>query len=279
MSQNNFIKAFDVMVYHSFFDNSKCNCLHFIPDNDTDKIFRKFGFRINTISNGFDLFYTTTTSLTSTLDYITKTTSKDYFEFNIKSSNPFFFLFTALPINFMGQLIYNSQDLKNQNKNGNIQLNETLEPSISAPFFGQLKIYFEDILKSRNTAEDLHFTINFIARATQWQYYIINKNAVQLDNPVISEKGSIQFDGPKTVTLQTGEKALLFTSNETNIPLSQKPKNKFDLINQNEPNEAGQKSSNGKTIIKGLPIPDVSRIGILANAENNQVTSPMYIYI
>jgi hypothetical protein len=276
MTQSNFIKMFGVMVYHTFFDNSKCNCLHFIPDNQTERILKKFGFIINTATNGFDLFYNATSSIDSILDYVAKTTSQDYFEFNIKSSNPNFILFTALPINWLGQITYSSQDDKNQNNNGSIQLGQTLETKDKTQFFGQLKIYFEDIKKYKTSSKPIHFEINFKARETQWQYYVINRNSIPLNNPCITEKGSIQFDGPEKVTLQTGEQALLFTSNDTYIPLSEKPKYKFDLINKNTSEESNQKNTNSKIIIKGLPVPDVSRIGII---ENNQVASPMYIYL
>lgn len=277
MTQSNFIKIFSVMVYHSFFDNSKCNCLHFTPSDKTQKLLTKFGFKTNKFSNGFDLFCNTTSSITTLLDYISKTTSQDYFEFDIKSSNPNFSLFTALPINWLGQIMYSTQDNKNQNSKDSIMLNQTLETKAMSASFGNLKIYFSDIQK--NLSAPLLFNINFEARATQWQYYVINKNAVPLSNPAISGKESITFEGPEQVTLPTGEKALLFTSNTTNILLSEKPKYKFDLINKNASSGTNQKSSGGKVLIKGLPVPDVSRIGIIENNEQNQVTSPMYIYL
>jgi hypothetical protein len=276
MTQSNFIKMFGVVVYHTFFDNNKCNCLHFIPNSQTEKTLRKFGFIINTIANGFDLFYNATSSIDSVLDYISKTTSQDYFEFNIKCGNPNFILFTALPINWLGQITYTSQDSKNQNKDDTIQLNQTLETKETTLLFGQLKIYFEDIKKNQTSSKPIHFELNFKARETQWQYYVINRNSIPLNNPCVTEKGGVQFDGPEKVTLQTGEQALLFTSNDTYIPLSEKPKYKFDLINKNTSDESNQKNTNAKIIIKGLPVPDVSRIGII---ENNQVASPMYIYL
>lgn len=275
MSQSVYIKAFDVMVFHTFFDTGKCNCLHFIPDTATEKIFRKFGLRMNLISNGFELFLKSSSPITEALDYISKTTSLDYFEFNIQSDNPFFTLFTAMPINFPGQITYTSQDPENQDNNGTVVLHETLEQEKSNSFLGLLRIYFEAL----KTTSAPHFELNFTARATQWQYYVINKNAVPLNHPVINEKGKMQFDDPEQVVLQTGEKALLFTSGETNILLSEKPKYKFDLISTNESNASATKNSNGKVLIKGLPVPDVSRIGIIENAGNIQVTSPMYIYL
>lgn len=278
MIQSNYIKLFTTAVYHTYFDNHKCNCLHFIPNNKTEKILKKFGFRINTVSNGFDLFSSTTSTLSNLLDYISKTSTQDYFEFNIKCSNPNFILFTALPVNWLGEITYASQDNKNQINNGTVTLNPTLETKTMAPFFGNLKIYFEDILKNQNSTS-LQFEINFKARATQWQYYFINKNDIPLPNPAITEKENIQFDGPQQVTLQTGEKALLFTSNNTDIVLSEKPRYKFDLINKNISNETGQNNSKSKIIIKGLPVPDVSQIGIVENSKDNQVSSPMYIYL
>lgn len=277
MIQSNYIKIFSTAAYHTFFDNGKCNCLHFIPNHKTDSILKKYGFRMTPVSNGFDLHSNTKSSLSDLLDYISKNTEQDYFEFDIKCSNPNFILFTALPINWIGAVNYSSQDPKNVNNNGKITLNQSLENKPASTHFGHLKIYFEDILKEQNTSDSILFQINFTARATQWQYYFINKNAVQLNNPSITEKENIQFDGPKTVTIQTGESALLFTSNKTYITLSEKPKYKFDLISSSA--SANQTNTKPKVIIKGLPVPDVSRIGIIENNDQNQVASPMYIYL
>lgn len=278
MIQSNFIKMFGLMVSHTFYENSKCKCLHFIPSNNTAKLLHKFRFKMNTFSNGFSLYSNIASTLPDLLDYILKITNQDYFEFDIKCSNPDFMLFTALPINWLGEINYSTQDSKNQNNNGSIILNQTLETK-SPQFFGRLKIYFEDLKKYSNNTASILFEINFTARATQWQYYFINKNAIPLNNPVIKEKSNIQFDGPTKVTIQTGEQALLFTSNNTDIALSEKPKYKFDLVNENISNDSNQPNSKGKIIIKGLPVPDVSRIGIVANNDQNQVTSPMYIYL
>lgn len=277
MIQSNYIKIFGTAAYHTFFDNGKCNCLHFIPNHKTDTILKKYGFRMNPVSNGFDLYSNTKSSLSDLLDYISENTQQDYFEFDIKCSNPNFILFTTLPINWIGAINYSSQDPKNQNNNGTIILNQTLKNEIMPSHFGHLKIYFADILKEQNNSSEILFKINFIARATQWQYYFINKNAVQLNNPSITQKENIQFDGPKTVTIQTGESALLFTSNKTYITLSEKPKYKFDLISSSS--STNQTNTKPKVIIKGLPVPDVSRIGIIENNDQNQVASPMYIYL
>lgn len=280
MKQSNYIKIFSVVAYHTFFDNQKCNCLHFKPNKKTETIMRKFGFKTDSLSNGFELFTNTQTTLAYLLDYISKTTFQNYFEFEIKCSNPSFTLFTDMPIQWLGQITYSSQDSKNQSDNGIISLNQTLETKPISTHFGILKIYFDDLQKNPDiSTTPTQYKISFEARATQWQYYFINRNAVPLDNPSITQKGSIQFEGPQQVTIQTGEKALLFTSTAANIQLSEKPKYKFDLINKSDTEKSNQNSSKGKIIFKGLPIPDVSKIGIINSNEKSQVTSPIYIYL
>jgi hypothetical protein len=279
MTQNSFTKIVGVSVFHTYFENNKCNCLHFIPIRESESVLNKFGFKINNNSNGFELFYNSTSTVSSVLDYIEKTTSIDYFEFTIKSNDANISLYTQMPINWLGQVNFSSQDTKNHSNKNRFVLNQILEPSNYNTHFGSLKIYFQDIQNSQDLSIPIHFDINFSARATQWQYYIINRNAIPLENPSILEKGKTPFDGPEIVTIQTGEQALLFTSNTTLIPLSEKPKYKFDLINTTIASELTPKKTSAKTILKGLPVPDVSRIGIIKVNGQNQVSSPMYIYL
>ena len=279
MTQNSFTKIVGVSVFHTYFENNKCNCLGIIPNRESELILNKFGFKLNYNSNGFDLYCNSTSTVTSVLDYIEKTTSVRYFEFMIKSNDANISLYTQMPINWLGQVNFSSQDAKNQNNQNSFVLNQILEPSNYNTHFGSLKIYFQDIQNSQDLSIPIHFDINFSARATIWQYYIINRNAIPLENPSILEKGKTPFYGPELVTIQTGEQALLFTSNTTLIPLSQKPKYKFDLINTTITSELTPKKISVKTILKGLPVPDVSPIGIIKVNGQNQVLSPMYIYL
>jgi len=274
MRQSSFKKMFSVAVFHSYFENDKCNHIQFSPTNECKGVMMKFGFLINRKSNGFELFSNTTGSIRTLLEYIHKTSGTDYLEFDINTDNPDFTLFTEIPINWLGQITYNSRDPENQHQNGNTQLHEILKDGESSSI-GNLKIYFEDIWDYNDNPDYTCFEMNFRARATQWQYYIINKNTPQFDNLTIKEKENITFDGPEQVVLETGEQALLFSSGATLIPLSEKPKYKFDLVNNTTANELNQKTAGHKIVIKGLPVPNVARIG----KDKTQVSSPMYIYL
>lgn len=274
MMQSSFKKMFSVAVFHNYFENNKCNCLQFSPANGCKTLMLKSGLLIKISSNGFELFSNTTGSTHTLLEYIQKTSGIDYFEFDINTDNPYFILFTEIPINWLGQITYSSRDSENQHQNGNIQLHEVLKEERTSSI-GNLRIYFEDIRNDKDNSDDTNFEINFRARATQWQYYIITKNTSQFGNLTIKEKENITFEGPEQVVLETGEQALLFSSGVTLIPLSEKPKYRFDLISNTTTNESNQKTAAHKIVFKGLPFPNVTQIG----KNKDQISSPMYVYL
>ena len=101
-----------------------------------------------------------------------------------------------------------------------------------------------------------------------------------LANPSITSKDGISFTGPASVTIQSGQQALLFSSGESLIPLSQQPKQRFDLVDNPAPdNQQGQKRNSPKIIYKGLPNADPKFYGITEVNGSSQVTSPMYVYV
>jgi hypothetical protein len=177
-------------------------------------------------------------------------------------------------------LIYDTHAASNIYKEGIVYLDEYFSENESAPDFGSLIIHFDDILKFRADKGYTQFGISFEARSTQWQYYVINKTSIQLDNPAIG-KTDINFTGPQNVVLGNGEQAILFSSGDHLIPLSEIPKYKFDLVNTPATNDRIQikNKSASKLIYKGLPNPNPERIGITKVNGQNQVSSPIYIYV
>jgi len=195
-----------------------------------------------------------------------------FFDFEIETSTPAFTLFTDLPMGQLSQLAYDSHNKANTRLGPAIQLNVNMTPCTSAPYLGTITIYFDDIIKGYT-----QYAINYKARSTQWQYFVINKSAVQLENPAISGKTPVSFDGPSSVTVGNGQQAMLFTSGDNLLSLSEVPKYKFDLVNK--PVRQTGASSSPKVIFKGLPSPDPRRSGVNTGAEDNMVVSPMYVYV
>jgi hypothetical protein len=281
MIQSNLQIAFTVSVLHSYFEEGVCNCLQFKPGAVTQALLKRFGFGIRNRVNGFDFYVNTRDTLGAFLNYISSSMHQDFFDFDIVTNNSNFTYFTSLPVNWVGQLVYDSNAAANTSAVNGLQLAESLTPPASPACLGKLTLWFDDILKLNTDKGAAQFIISYNARATQWQYFFINKSAVQLNNPAITGKTNIVFEGPENVTIKSGQQAILFSSGNQLIPLSQVPRYKFDLVN-NPLSSAGDtagKRPAPKIILKGLPNPDAGRIGRVSIDQTSQLSSPMYVYL
>lgn len=267
-------------VHHSYFERGLCKCVQFNPCASTHRLLKRFGCLLHHNINGFDLYINTESSLEEFLSYITKVTGEIFFDFEISTSNSSFEFFTELPVDRPGRLLYSSQSPSNSYENNVLRLDADFSASEYNKEIGSVRLYFDDIIRLSAEKNVARFGIFFNARSTQWQYYVINQSFVKLGNPVIEGKDNIGFEGPEIVITQSGQQALLFTSGDQLIALSDQPKYKFDLINRIiTDNENAEKKPASKIIFKGLPTPDPARIGMVKMANGQQVSSPMYVYI
>jgi hypothetical protein len=279
--ESKFKVVFKLTVTHAYFEQGICSCLQFTPDDRTKKILTRFGFLIKNKVDGFELYSNSNSELPALLDYIKKATSQEFFTFNIQTNNPDFNSFTALPVNWMGQLTYDSRAAGNLYSANIVKLKETLSADTNPKAVGSIVLRFDDVIKYTGRINGVLFNIGYEAKCTQWQYFVINKSALKLDNPAVVGKSDISFNAPQSVTTENGLQALLFSSGDKLIPLSEVPKYKFDLVNNpiltdsKKPN----KSTAPQTIFRGLPTPDPKRIGLITMDSKKQVSSPMYVYV
>ncbi|MDB5134940.1 MAG: hypothetical protein JWP37_1543 [Mucilaginibacter sp.] len=281
MIRSNFQLMFKVEVLHSYFEHGICNCLRFKPGATTSGLLKRFDFRIRNKINGFDFYTNSRNTITAFLKYIQTSTNQTFFDFEIESNNSNFHLFTELPVDWVGQLVYYSQADTNVYQEGVVELDQSLSENVNATSLGNLTLHFDDIIKFGIDNGYAQFAINYKARSTQWQYFVINKSSIQLNNPAIGGKADIGFNGPENVTIENGERAILFTSGDNLIPLSEVPTYKFDLVNRPalNGNDPPKRTSAPKIIFRGLPNPDPKRIGIVNINSINQVSSPIYVYV
>ncbi|PCI93939.1 MAG: hypothetical protein COB15_15380 [Flavobacteriales bacterium] len=278
MSRNK--KIFQVRALHSYFDKNECKCLTFEPSKSTLKLMQRFGLHIHLHNDGFSFFATTKDSINNYLAYIETVSRKSSFEFEIQPKIDNFNVFTDLPVDWSGTISFNTDNESNILSNGTLDIEKNYSFKKSTGSLALLTINFKDILKYGDLDSFTEFQIKFNRRATQWQYYIINRSAVKLDNPKISSKTDINFTGPVKTTIATGIEALLFTSGEQLIPLSKTPLYKFSLINESAVLENTAKSkTSSKIIFNALPNPKTEMIGFKVDTDTKLVSSPMYVYI
>lgn len=280
MMKSNYKLILGLEVNHSYYENNVCNCLKFIPSKATAELQKKYSFIIRYQTNGFELYANTIKPAGEFLQYIIKVSEDAFFEYTITSNDSNFSLFTELPVNQQGSLNYDTGFKQNLYDKEVLSLQaQILQANTLA--LGSLKISLNDVLKYQNDDGVLNMQINYTARATQWQYYVINKSSVKLNNPSVTGNPDVAFEAPVEVTIATGQAALLFTSGNNLIPLSEYPKYKFDLVNNSTAipdNKISQKKT-GKLIFKNLPNPQPNRIGSVVVNGKGQISSPIYLYI
>ena len=278
MIQSNYKIVFKVQVFHSYFENSFCNCLQFKPTNETMELLNRFGFKLRNYPNGFDLYTNSNNSLKSLFQYISNTTDQRVFDFDIESDNPGFNCFTNLPADWIGQILFDSSSPSNNFENGSLVLATGFSKKMTSLLTGKLSVQFDDILKYTGDKQYADLTIQFETRNTQWQYFIVNKSALHLTNLFI-KGNNIEFNEPENVTIQSGQQALMFSSGEHFLPLSKKPKYRFSLFEHSAEETGTIKKAADKIIFKGLPNPDPLRINIADMNGKQHVSSPMYVFV
>ncbi len=281
MIRSNFQIAFKVEVLHSYFEKNICNCLRFKPGAITARLLKRFDFRTRNKINGFDFYTNSRDTIAAFLQYIQTSTNQTFFDFEIENNNSNFHLFTELPVDWVGQLIYDSHADSGVYDGGVVQLGQNLSKNENPACIGNLTIHFDDIVKYSYDNGYAQFAITYKARSTQWQYFVINKSSVLLSNPAITGKTDIGFNAPEDVTIENGQQAILFSSGNNLIALSEVPNYKFDLVNRPalNGNDPPKKVSGPQMIFKGLPNPDPKRIGMVKLNNTNQVSSPIYVYV
>lgn len=272
MTTSDNILLFRLNVYHDYFGSGLCPCLHFAAGDDTVALQKRYGFLINHHSYGFEWYADSKRAMPDFLAYITTVCGADSFNFNITTPYEGFYGFTQLPVGWAGQFSFDS------NKSTPTENGAELQPQLSASTvngpLGKLKISFSDIISGRGNT----YTIRFAARATQWQYFVVNNSQVPLNQPLVKgiNGDSFRFAGPENVSLANGQQALLFTSGTRLIPLSETPENKFSLLST--PEHTGNGVS-AKPVFKNLPQPDPLYWEFTEVNGTQQTSSPMYVYL
>lgn len=274
-------QVFRIAVSHSYFENGVCTGLNYVAAPESEKCMNRFGFKIRHWANGFELFVNTHQPLPQYLEYIAECTGLTGFDFYVLTTSADFFSYTDLPVNWVGQLIYDSSTAAADSESGKIILKAAFADFTVNRALACIRISFKKMVPAAGENQSPQFSIQFTSRSTQWQYYVINKSSLDLENAVIVSKSAVTFQKQGKTTLPNGEEAVWFSSSEQLIPFSEKPKYKFDLVSSagNSGAGTGKRSSGVRTIFKSLPNASPARMAVENNNGQSQAVSPMYIYV
>lgn len=279
MMETNYKPLLKVDVLHTYFQNGVCDKLRFSLTASDRSLQKRFGFLMRHQPNGFELYFNSRNEPGAMFDYISGKTGNHAFEFDIVNTDTYFSCFTELPAAWLGQLEYDSSVPLNREEQGRVILSPGFPTNDFIPRAGKIILHFNDILRLQKENGSAHFRIMFYARATQWQYYIINKSAIHFANLQISGNKDIEFGEPQKVKIQSGEEALLFSSGSALLPLSDVPKFRFNLINNVSVATGTDKRPVSKIICKGLPNPSPRQTETVSINGVKHLSSPMYVYV
>ncbi|GAB2808431.1 hypothetical protein [Ferruginibacter profundus] len=273
---------FSFEVWHTYFTKDICRCFTFKPGPVTAALQRKYGFIMqqNNYGNGFTFYSGSAGDTVGLLNYITTSTGYTQFDFVIESTDAAFYTYTSLPANWHGLLEFNSDAATAVPATGQILLRTQFSAAANVRAAGSVLIYFSDIINACNDKNTPAYIARLQAKATQWQYFFINNSALPLNDPLVQGSNGTAFEGPETVTIATGQKALFFNSGKQLLPLTEKLVQQFSLVNRGSRlNDTVKSPARIKTIIKWLPCPVPSQFDIVQVDGVTQFSSPMYIFI
>lgn len=265
---------FDLTVTHTYFQNGFCKGLNYNVAKSTLDLMDRYNLKLLLTDRGFQFYSIRKTSIEDYLGYITRATGISYFEFDVAPIDAVFYQFTDLPINQLGELIFNSSDVQSERDFFVLQQQFQKERILADDLF-KLRVNFEDLIAAEEIGIETHYKIEFVSRATRWQYNVINNGNQSIGELSIKGDENIEFDQGKEILLENGQTAMSFTSLSSDIVYSEVPKYKFDLINTIE--TLGRKRV--ETIFKSLPMPNPQQLQVEEDQTNNEVLSPAYVYI
>ncbi|MBQ0788016.1 MAG: hypothetical protein KBT69_10980 [Oceanihabitans sp.] len=272
MSITSYKKIFSIKITHDYFDSSFAESVNLTVGKETQRLVSLYNIKLRIVGYSCSLFINSETSTEDFLNYLESVTSTNYFDFNIHIVDSSFYNYTNISFNSNPSYLYESNASGNSLDTNTTLLNPKVDTVSLNNEFAIIKIYFQDIMEAPSEGQD--FLIAFRSRATLWQYYIINRTAINLSSPSIQGNSDVSFSGPKQVTLQNGQQAIVFTSNQP-LKLSQTPKYTFDLMDVRVENN----QVISKKIFSGLPHPNAGQLEISTENGNPVFSSPMYIYV
>lgn len=274
---------FNVNLQHSFFNESECRVLSFIPTNFTTRFLHNADLVIKTVKQGISVSYNTdfTKSLEAYFD------DDIVFSFIIKSRDPYFYNYTDFD-HVKGKSLYFNSAQTREKDDELILSNEDFVTAIDEKVIDDN--VFDDILSKQDRisnpvgiviirlsdliTEDIipssyiakKYRINFNAKSTFWRYNLIKRNDIDYDKLFIQDiEQKIKFDQKGQVSLSNGVIANQIESDQA-IMLKEFSDCQLNLI--------GIKDKKEKILIKRLNVPDTKQYKI----EQEKKISDLYVY-
>lgn len=274
-------QLFQIQVLHNYFADGLYQHCKVIADGGTKKVMDRYKLLTRMSDGIFSLYVTCHDNVMAFVKYLDDQLQGEPLRFLLTANEEQFVSITDLPLDWCGQVGFNSKLLVLENTVSGTKFHLKAELSnrtvSQQNVIGVISIYPDDLLVL--DCKNIRYAIEFKTRAMHWVYYLINRSQTKLNNPMICNKERYFFEGPESVILSNGEKGLSFNSGERLFPLEQVPSKLFDLVDLLPASMHTEFQPVEHCLIQGLPTPNAGQFSVRQKDTNRYVCSEMYIYL
>ena len=266
---------FQLRLLHDYYQHHIWQDCDILPDPATQHLIRRF--QLQTIMNNgeFGLYSWQAGSRQNFLNYMIQQLGNQPLVFWLQAEPAHFYQVTEVPWDWAGQLSFRSNSLSSSTVPAELQAHFSRRTLYPADILGVVQIYPQNLLSSGE--DSMRYCIKFQARQLHWQYYVVNRSRVILQDPIIKNHNGIEFEPPEAIHLPDGQEALLFSSGQQQFALEQRPSVKLNLVNRLRSQFTAKTIEN--CLIKGLPTPRNDQLKNKKGKGKRYVYSEMYVYL
>lgn len=248
-----------IRLFHQYYTDGLLHHVDVIPDAATQQFLNHYGLVAQSTAGRYSLCYFGAGTVSAFRAALNRLLDQQPLVFNLMGSMAHFNVISDLPLNWCGHLSYSSKNTLPSPSA--LELVSDLSPLVLAAAIGQIAIYPDQ----NQSCFDIHIK----ARQTRWDYYLFNRSRLKLNQPVVTNHQGIEFKTPLSVTWDSGESALLFSSGEQAFVMSERAHTRFDLVVQQA----------SKPLINRLPIPQADNLTVKITDGKPLAYSEMYLYL
>ncbi|MFT5162275.1 MAG: hypothetical protein ACI9FJ_000843 [Alteromonadaceae bacterium] len=280
---------FQIRLSHDYYPDKVMSRLTLVADTTTQAFLNRYRLISNTRQGMFCVHYYGQGDRLAFVRNLHQLLDEAPLRFTLKSQNSDFYVISDLPIDWLGDLAFDTNYVESSvESSGNAQaeqvLGMTLQPRqlVGSDDVGTLCVWPQNLCDTQGDITHQHFAINIRSRQTHWHYTIFNRSGVKLNSPVVTDQQGIEFENAGPVTAENGQQALLFRSGDHVFAMAQKQEYSFSLLNRVEPKNITLSPTQAVTqqlVLSDLPVPPTDKVNREIRDGQQRVYSQMYVYL
>ena len=269
---------FQIEFRHDYYSDGRFQDITVTADKDTQTLIDRYQLITRLENSVFSCYATNNSPPGDFLRYLSELYHNKPFIFHLNSSMRDFNIITDLPLDWSGQIILNNDNVVKDEKD-NIELKQVLSTRMvhDDNRISVIRLFPGEIFSGNDGNNK--YLVKFVSRKTRWQYFVINRSQIKLNQPEITNENNVVFFRRDNALTPTGENALRFDSGDFVFPIRQAPVEQFDLVDSIETSSGENAQRIENVLIKGLPTPKNNQINVAAVKGEQRVYSDVYVYL